>query len=86
MVVVIIDTSIIGLDFNLEGLSFQLIFDNRHLTGHSVAVPEVVVQESVNQFRERLAAEMGKLAAATREAGKLTGDKLALPKLDQSRR
>jgi hypothetical protein len=84
-VIVVLDTSIIGADFGLDSISFRLLFDNHHLTGHRVAVPEIVIQETVNRFREKLSAEMGKLAAAARELGKMTLEKVAVAKVDQPR-
>ena len=83
--IVALDTCIIGQDFNLDGISFRLLFDNQHFGKHKVVVPEVVVQETVNHFRERLAAEVGKAAAAGREIAKMTGEAITSPPTDQKK-
>lgn len=79
--VVVLDTCIINVDFHFSSISFQLLFDNHHLTDHTVAVPEVVAQETVNRFREKLAEDVGKMAASMREIGRFTGKKLDRPKI-----
>src|ERR1700722_5028276 len=83
--IVALDTFIIGQDFNLDGISFRLLFDNQHFGQHKVVAPEVVVQETVNHFRERLASEVGKAASAGREIAKMNGEKVASPKADQKK-
>jgi hypothetical protein len=82
--IVVPDTCIINVDFHLASISFQLIFDNHHLTGYTVAVPEVVVQETVNHFREKVSEETSRIVSSTRTLGKYLGKKLAAPKVDQA--
>jgi predicted nucleic acid-binding protein len=60
---VILDTNIIVADFRLAATSSRLLIENLKQAGHDLAVPEIVVQEAINKFREKLADDTNKMLA-----------------------
>lgn len=51
---VILDTNIIFSDFHLKGAKIKNLCESVKSTGDSVHIPEVVVDESINKYREKI--------------------------------
>lgn len=51
---VILDTNIIFNDFHLKGAKIKSLCESVKLTGDTVHIPKVVVDESINKYREKI--------------------------------
>ena len=51
---VILDTNIIFNDFHLKGAKIKSLCESVKLTGDTVLIPKVVVDESINKYREKI--------------------------------
>lgn len=56
--IVVLDTSVIVADFRLEATSSRRLLDDLREAGVGLVVPELVVLEAVNKFREQLATDV----------------------------
>jgi hypothetical protein len=55
-VLAILDTNAFVADFHMEGTQFRLLFDSRRLIGLTLAVPQIVVSETIKKFEETMEA------------------------------
>ena len=57
--IVIPDSNSLVADFRMKGTRWRLLLEKLEETGHSLIVPEIVIQETVNKFREMLLKDIG---------------------------
>lgn len=67
----VLDTNALVADFRLAGTQFQLLFGAMRLTGLHVAIPELVVDETVRRYSETLSDVIKSLDKAARQLSRL---------------
>jgi hypothetical protein len=55
--VIVLDSNILVRDFNLEGIGFRLLREGLQLVDFRVVIPNIVLDETVAKFRDRIAEE-----------------------------
>lgn len=70
---VILDTNIIFSDFHLKGAKIKNLCESVKSTGDSVHIPEVVVDESINKYREKIQECKSKIDRGISDFKRLTG-------------
>lgn len=70
---VILDTNIIFSDFHLRGAKIKSLCESVKTTGDSVYIPAVVVDESINKYREKTKECKSKIEKAISDFKRLTG-------------
>ena len=80
---VILDSSIICRDFTLSGSTFRAFFDGLKPTGHSLYIPKVVFDESVNKYFERLKNSKREIEKGIRNLERLTKQEVSRPVGDE---
>lgn len=70
---VVLDTNIIFNDFHLKGAKVNGLCESVKLTGDSVYIPEIVVDESTNKYRERIQECKSKIDKNISDFKRLTG-------------
>jgi hypothetical protein len=78
----VIDSSAIREDFHLKGVLLTLLFDHRHAVNIDIGVPDVVIQETNNRYREQIQKSLSQHASACRDLTKLTHCQLPQPNID----
>lgn len=73
---VILDTNVIVGDFRLTAASSRLLIENLKQAGHELAVPELVVQEAVNKFREQLTDDAKSMVKLTHSVSQKLGQRI----------
>jgi len=68
---VVLDANTLVADFRLQGTHFGLLLDTKKRLGMKLCVPEVVLEETVNKFRERVEDHLQAVARNVGELGKL---------------
>lgn len=71
---VVIDTNIFCEDYFLRGANFRLLFDGLKSLPASLHIPEVVIDEVVNRYREDLAEAVAKDKDHRSQVGRLLAD------------
>lgn len=70
--IIVFDTTETHGDLRLDGSNFTLLHAYLSRTSSSLAVPKIVIEESVNHFREKLEKQLRLATDSIRELGKLT--------------
>jgi predicted nucleic acid-binding protein len=65
-VFIVPDTSIFAEDLHLKSTSLRLLIEDGAAAGHQLVVPEVVIREIVNRYRERVEERREKLLNAAK--------------------
>ena len=81
---VVLDSNIIVADFRMSGSNFRILTEWLPHTEHSVHVPQLVIDEVVNQFKSKLLRENDKVKSSLTRIEKMTGDEYPWP-LDEAR-
>lgn len=68
---VVLDSNIICRDFRLVGSTFRVLFDGLARAGHSLHVPQVVIDEVLNKYAEQLRKIKKSLDEARRVVGEI---------------
>ena len=68
----LIDSTEFCKDFNLQGPDFRVLLDVVVQTGDSIYVPQVVIDEVCNKYREKLQSSRLKIQSEYEELGRLT--------------
>ncbi len=76
---VAIDSNVICKDFLLTGALSRVFFDGLAVTGHSLYVPQLVIDEVTNKYSERLAICQTKIDKEIRSIERLTTQTLLSP-------
>lgn len=79
---VILETSIIGRDFQTSGSPFRVLFDGLARAGHSLHIPKLVIDEATNKYAEKLHDCQRRMGGQLREAGRITGMEIPSPLTD----
>ncbi|KAA6306957.1 hypothetical protein EZS27_041378 [termite gut metagenome] len=66
-------------DFYLKGAKIRNLCESAKSTGDIIYIPVVVIDESINQYRERLKAEQTKIAKEISEINKLASKNIDNP-------
>lgn len=74
---IVIDTNIFCEDYFLRGANFRLLFDGLKSLPASLHIPEVVIDEVVNRYREDLAEAVAKDNDHRSQVGRLLADSAA---------
>ena len=75
--IVVLDANVIVADFRLNAPSSRLLIENLTQTGHKLAVPELVIQEVVNKFSEKVAADVCRLLKLSQSLSRKLGEPVA---------
>jgi len=70
---IVVDTNIICQDYNLNGNGFRLLLDSLETIPAKLYVPEIVVDEAVNLYREDLEQLLQSLEGSAAKINALTG-------------
>ena len=73
VVLVVVDTCIFAEDYHLRTTLVRLLIEHCSTAGHQLVVPEVVVREVVNRYRERVEERRSKLLSAVEAVKDDTG-------------
>lgn len=76
---VIIDSTVIFDDWHLNKVTSRLFLENIESVGHTLLVPEVVLLECINRFRETVSEKAGKVDANLRGLREMLGRPAQLP-------
>ncbi len=76
---VIVDSNVICRDFLLRSTSFRVLVSGIATAGHSLHVPQVVIDEVHNSFAEQLRRCRNKIDAILQDVQRITGNALASP-------
>src|SRR5438128_8608965 len=76
---IILDTTVIVADFQLQGTLFRLVFGAMPTVGCALHVPEVVVDEAVNKFAEEVRSAAQELRRTLSTVRRLTGREIPSP-------
>jgi hypothetical protein len=79
---VLIDTNVLYSDFRMEGPEFQMFLNHRHVVPFDLFVPEVVIDECVNKYRETVEETISTISDCNRQLKKLELDRY--PDIDTS--
>src|SRR5688572_26864424 len=79
MIIIIIDTNIIYDDPYLANPTFDLLFDALRRTEHSLCIPEVVIDEAVNNRCKELEKSLKKTLNDLRQLEQHTGQEFITP-------
>lgn len=69
---VVLDTNIIFSDFHFKGAKINNLCESVKSTGDTVYIPEVVIDESINKYREELQAGKSKIEKGLSDVYRLT--------------
>ena len=69
---IVLDTNIILADFRLSGNAFRVFFEGIQRTGTKVYIPQVVIDEVIANFKERIDSLVNKIDRLKRTAKRLT--------------
>lgn len=70
---VVLDTNIIFSDFHLKGAKIKGLCESVKFTGDSVYIPAIVVDESINKYREKIQECKSKIDKSISDFKRLTG-------------
>ena len=70
---IVLDTNIIFSDFHLKGAKINGLCESVKSTGDSVYIPAIVVDESINKYREKLQECKSKIDKSISDFKRLTG-------------
>jgi rRNA-processing protein FCF1 len=73
VVLVVVDTCIFAEDYHLRTTLLRLLIEHCSTAGHQLVIPEVVVRELVNRYREGVEERRSKLLNAAKAVKDLTG-------------
>jgi len=73
VVLVVVDTCIFAEDYHLRATLVRLLIEHCSTAGHQLVVPEVVVREVVNRYRESIEERRSKLLSAAMAVKDVTG-------------
>lgn len=76
---VVIDSNVICKDFLLTGAISRVFFGGLDLTGHSLCVPQLVIDEVINKYSEKLTICQTKIGERIRDIEDLTAQNLFSP-------
>lgn len=76
---VVLDTSVIVEDYRLTSTTSRLLLESLNLAGCTLVVPEIVILETVNKFRESLDADAKKLSDTASKVTQKLGDYVEPP-------
>jgi hypothetical protein len=77
--IVVLDTTETFSDLRLDGPNFRLLKAYLTRTRSRLAIPQIVVEETVNHYREQLAERIESASTALREIGRMLGKSSAYP-------
>jgi hypothetical protein len=85
--IVVLDTTETFSDLRLNGSNFRLLKAYLTRTRSRLAIPQIVVEETVNHFREQLAKRIESAASALRDIGRMLGESnsYAMPSIDSAK-
>lgn len=75
---IIFDTNIIVSDFQMKGTNFQVLFENVRRTGDRLAIPQIVIDEVLNKFKEKIKEHQINLDKNKNEVKRFTGRDLPI--------
>lgn len=82
---VVLDTNIFCRDFRMVGTSFRLLREGLHVVPADLKVPEVVVDEVVNRYREELEGVAATFAKSNKNLKRLLSNTVTEPPVDPHR-
>ena len=78
---VVLDTNIIFSDFHFKGAKIKNLCESIKSTGNTVYIPEVVIDESINKYREELQSGKVKIERGLSDVYRLTGKDIYDPSI-----
>jgi len=79
-VIVVLDSSVICADFRMEGDSFRMFFEGVERDLFTISIPETVIKEVVNEFKERIQTDLRDLDKTISHLERLTKNSVVFPK------
>ena len=70
---IIIDTNILVQDFWLKGINFNLLFNKTKETGDLIYIPQLVIDETLNKYEEKLIQGKEAVVSAINTTNRITG-------------
>lgn len=85
--IVVLDTTETFADLRLDGPNFRMLKAYLARTRSRLAIPQIVVEETINHYREQLAERMDSASTAIQDIGRMLGEYTAFspPSIDQAR-
>jgi hypothetical protein len=85
--IVVLDTTETFADLRLDGPNFRMLKAYFSRTRSRLAIPQIVVEETTNHYREQLAERMESASMALRDIGRMVGESKSYPppSIDQAR-
>lgn len=77
--IVVLDTTETFADLRLEGPNFRMLKAYLSRTRSRLAIPQIVVEETINHYREKLAESAETASTSLRDIGRMLGESKAYP-------
>jgi hypothetical protein len=85
--IVVLDTTETFADLRLDGPNFRMLKAYLSRTRSRLSIPQIVVEETINHYREKLAESVETATTALRDIGRMLGESKVYspPSIDQAR-